>query len=132
MSASLGKHLAVEFYDCDRWRLDDEALLRRESVAAVGAMRATVVEVYSHRFVPYGVSVVVLLRESHLTLHTWPEHGTASLDVFVCGPSRDPRRAAEYVGKMLQATRAAEFLFERGQAEPPAPPVWREARPVSR
>ena len=81
MSKLLGKHLLVEFYGCDRQRLNDIEFLKEQSTAAAEVMGATVVGVHTHRFQPVGVSIVVILSESHLALHTWPEHGTASVDM---------------------------------------------------
>lgn len=115
MSRSLGKHLVVELFGCEQSRLDDERLLRVESAAAAEAMAASVVAVHAHRFLPHGVSVVVVLRESHLTLHTWPEYGTASLDLFVCGSSTKPEAARNHLLRVLGATRAIELTLDRGQ-----------------
>jgi S-adenosylmethionine decarboxylase proenzyme len=111
----LGRHLLVELYGCDRARLDDDEFLRTLCVAAAEAMGATVVGVHAHRFQPMGVSVVVVLAESHLALHTWPEHAIASLDVFVCNHSTDPRAAMVHMARHLNALRTAELELERGR-----------------
>src|SRR5262245_15663155 len=79
----LGRQLLVEFYGCDRNRLDDAEFVKSQSVTAAEAMGARVLGAYAHRFQPCGVSVVVVLAESHLALHTWPEYATASVDIFV-------------------------------------------------
>ena len=121
----LGRHLLIELYDCDPSRLDDETLLREECVAAAKAMGATVVGVHSHRFQPVGVSVVVVLAESHLALHTWPEHGTASADVFVCSPRIEPQQAKAYLSESLRATRVAELELDRGREERETSAGWR-------
>ncbi len=125
MSELLGRHLLVELYDCDRDRLDDLEFLKAEGVAAAEAMGATVMAVHAHRYEPQGVSVVILLAESHLSLHTWPEHGTASLDVYVCGRTNDPHRARRLLGSSLAARRFADLEVERGRLDRQSAPAWR-------
>ena len=125
MSMLMGKQLLVELYGCDRARLDDEEFLRSQSVAAAEAMGATVVGVHSHRFQPVGVSIVLVLAESHLALHTWPEQSAASLDVFVCSRAIDPHRAQEHLAECLRADRSAEVELERGNLDAVPPPRWR-------
>ena len=126
MSKALGNHLLVELYGCDRARLDDEEFLRAHGEAAAAAMRATVVAVHSHRFEPVGVSVVVVLAESHLALHTWPEHGTASVDIFVCSPQTDPHRAKAHLADCLRAERCAELELHRGRFDREQAAQWRQ------
>jgi S-adenosylmethionine decarboxylase proenzyme len=109
----LGRHLLAELYDCDAGRLDDEPFLRARCVAAAREMGARVVGEHGLRYGPLGVTVVVILAESHLTLHTWPERGAAALDVFVCGPSADPARALGLLVEALGARRVTELAVRR-------------------
>lgn len=127
VSKSLGKHLLVEFFGCDRARLDDEEFLRTQALSAAEAMGATIVGVHSHRFQPMGVSIVVVLAESHLALHTWPEHATASLDVFVCSPATDPHQAKAHLAQCLNASRTAELELERGRLASALAQHWHHA-----
>jgi S-adenosylmethionine decarboxylase proenzyme len=127
VSKLLGRHLLVELHGCDRARLDDEEFLRNHCVAAAKAMGATVVGVHAHRFQPMGVSVVVVLAESHLALHTWPEHATASLDVFVCSHATDPHEAKNHLARHLNAVRTAELELERGRLDHTEHRPWTEA-----
>ena len=124
----LGRHLLVELYGCDRARLDDEEFLRSQCVAAAEAMGATVMGVHAHRFQPMGVSVVVVLAESHLAMHTWPEHGTASLDLFVCSATTDPHQAKSHLAQSLNATRTAELELERGRLDHSRTQRWLQAQ----
>ena len=82
---ALGKHVLLELYDCDpntlRFPADSERIL----LAAADAMGATVVDSHFHAFPVHGVSGVVVIAESHITVHTWPEHRYAAVDVFSCG-----------------------------------------------
>ena len=86
-----------------------EALMR-QAVAAAGA---TVVECLLHRFSPQGVSGVVVVEESHLSIHTWPESGYAAVDFYTCGGS-DPERAHPVLMEGLGAASAEVMVIERG------------------
>jgi S-adenosylmethionine decarboxylase proenzyme len=132
VSNVLGRHLLVELYGCDPARLDDEAFLRTEGSAAATAMGATVVAVHSHRFKPVGVSVVVVLAESHLALHTWPEHGAASVDIFVCSPDIDPHRAKSQLAAALDAARCCELELQRGCLDRGRAEAWRQVELAAR
>jgi S-adenosylmethionine decarboxylase proenzyme len=123
----LGRQLLVDLYGCDRSRLDDAEFLRVQTVAAAEAMGARVVESHCHRFEPLGVSVIVLLSESHMALHTWPEHGAASIDIFVCSSVIDPHRAKAALASSLNASRIGEMELRRGNLEHEGPRRWRGA-----
>ena len=131
MSKLLGRHLLVELYGCDRDRLDDAEYLKSHGVAASQAMGATVVGAHAHRFQPVGVSVVVVLSESHLALHTWPERGTASIDIFVCSPTINPHEAKALLANSLCATDAAEMEIRRGELQHEPTPRWRHTKSMS-
>jgi S-adenosylmethionine decarboxylase proenzyme len=123
----LGRHLLVDLFGCDRTRLDDVDYLRGQAVAAAEAMGATVVGVHAHRFQPHGVSVFLVLAESHLAIHTWPEHATASLDIFVCSQETDPHRGKTHLADCLRSDHAAEIELERGQLDSARTRRWRHA-----
>lgn len=110
---TLARHLLCEYRGCAPDLLDDlqamEALLR-ESAAAAGA---TVLAAQFHRFRPQGVSGVLLIAESHLSLHTWPEAGYAAVDFYTCGRC-DPHRAHEVIARGLRATETETLLVTRG------------------
>ena len=92
---ALGRHLLVELYDCDREVLNDLDLIRDVMVKAAIDCGAVVLGDSFHRFSPQGVSGVVVIAESHLSIHTWPEYGYAAVDVFTCGTTVHPEKAAE-------------------------------------
>lgn len=81
----LGRHVHLDLYDCADVVLAPPAVHERLLLAAARAMGATVVGRHFHAFSPHGVSGVVMIAESHLTVHTWPEHRFAAVDVFSCG-----------------------------------------------
>ena len=77
-------------------------------------MGATVVSSHFHQFSPYGISGVVIIQESHLTLHTWPEYGYAAVDVFTCGDI-DLDAGVVYLQEALEAGRWEWSIHERGK-----------------
>ncbi|MEN9969717.1 MAG: hypothetical protein RIR94_1924, partial [Bacteroidota bacterium] len=84
-STALGNHILVEFMNCDPHVMNDVAAIERDMVGAARKAEATVINSTFHHFSPYGVSGVVVIQESHLAIHTWPEYGYAAVDVFTCG-----------------------------------------------
>jgi spermidine synthase len=131
VSNQLGRHLLVEFYLCNRDRLDDAKFLKDQCIAAAEAMGATVVGAHAHRFQPIGVSVVVILSESHLALHTWPERATASMDVLVCSPAVNPHKVKRFLAESLIAMDTAEMEICRGTLRQQQAPRWLHANPTS-
>jgi len=85
MSLALGNHILVEFMNCDPHVMNDVAAIERDMVGAAQKAGATVINSTFHHFSPYGVSGVVVIQESHLAIHTWPEYGYAAVDLFTCG-----------------------------------------------
>lgn len=85
MSVALGNHILVEFMNCEPHIMNDVAAIERDMVAAAQKAGATVINSTFHHFSPYGVSGVVVIQESHLAIHTWPEYGYAAVDLFTCG-----------------------------------------------
>jgi len=84
-NVALGNHILVEFMNCDPHIMNDVAAIERDMVAAAQRAGATVINSTFHHFSPYGVSGVVVIQESHLAIHTWPEYGYAAVDLFTCG-----------------------------------------------
>ena len=111
---SLGRHLVAEFYGCDPKVLDDIEAIERHMMSSAYESGATVVNSTFHRFLPYGVSGVVVISESHLAIHTWPEYGYAAVDLFTCGDDVNPWKAFEYLKKALKAERVEVVEHLRG------------------
>jgi len=114
MKKSLGRHLIAEFYDCEPEFLDDVHSVEQNMKNAAIEAGATVVGSSFHRFLPYGVSGVVIISESHLTIHTWPEYGYAAIDLFTCGEEADPWKAFDYLKKAFSARRTHVVEHKRG------------------
>ncbi len=120
---SLGLHIIAEFYDCDFKQLCDHAIIEKEMVTAAKKSGATIISSNFHTFNPYGVSGVVVIAESHLTIHTWPEHNFAAVDLFTCGPSIEPWKAFEHLKKILNADKVETQEIPRGCIIPQNNPV---------
>ena len=91
----LGRHVIAEYYGCSPELLDDQAGLVDQMVTAARRAGATPVKQEFHHFAPHGISGVVIIMESHLTVHTWPELRYAAVDFFTCGEHTDPLLAHE-------------------------------------
>ncbi len=103
VSVALGRQMAVEYYDCDPHVLADASGLEKIFLRAAEAAHATVVESCFHAFAPQGVSGVVVISESHLAVHAWPEHDYAAVDIFTCGDKIDFDAAAECLHRELHS-----------------------------
>lgn len=108
------RHSIMELWECNVDFLNDRQLIEKIMVEAALEAGAEVREVAFHKFAPQGVSGVVIISESHLTIHTFPEHGYASIDVFTCGERINPKVAAGLIAKKLNANRIYEMNLERG------------------
>ena len=109
-----GTHLIVDLWDAEG--LDDLSHVEATLTACVEAAGATLLHIHLHHFTPNGgVSGVAVLAESHISIHTWPEHGYAALDVFMCGDAR-PHESVEVLRKSFRPGRIAveEILRGRG------------------
>lgn len=108
-----GKHLLLELRGCDRERLDDLEQIETHLRAAAVAAGASIVQATFHRFAPQGVSGLVVLEESHLSVHTWPEVGYAAVDMFTCGDC-EPEAAVAVLRDGLNAESCEVMVVERG------------------
>ncbi len=93
----LGTHLLLDMVGCSFQLLDDIDQVRSLLLKAATEARATVLGHSFHKFSPQGVSGVVVIAESHISIHTWPEQGYAALDIFTCGDHAMPYRAVEFL-----------------------------------
>lgn len=106
-----------EFWECDRSLLEDRERIEQLMRRAAEAAEATVVASASHHLEPQGVSCVVLLEESHCSVHTWPEFGYAAVDFFTCGTCR-PELGHRLLARELGAGRAEVMILSRGRHAP--------------
>ncbi|MBC7331940.1 MAG: S-adenosylmethionine decarboxylase proenzyme [Synergistetes bacterium] len=112
---ALGRHVLVEAYECNPELLDDIQFLQEAMVEAATRTGAEVVDVVFRKFQPYGVSGVVVISESHLAIHTWPEYGYAAIDLFTCGETADPWKAFSYLAEALESKKVTTLEVQRGR-----------------
>lgn len=117
---SLGKHLIVELYDCDFDLINDVSHVEKILVEAVAISKATIVQPVFHQFSPHGVSGVVVIAESHFSIHTWPEYGYCALDIFTCGELIDSDASLAYLQKAFKAGGLSVMEIKRGVLNLPA------------
>ncbi|AOH56042.1 adenosylmethionine decarboxylase [Peribacillus muralis] len=110
---TMGRHVISELWGCDFEKLNNIDLIEQIFVDAALKSGAEVREVAFHKFAPQGVSGVVIISESHLTIHSFPEHGYASIDVYTCG-NLDPNIAADYIAEALNAQTRENIELPRG------------------
>ena len=111
---ALGRHILVEFFLCNPEVLNDVSTVETAMVDAATIAGATVISSDFHHFSPYGVSGVVVIQESHLALHTWPEYQYAAADLFTCGDEVNPWLAFDHLKEILQAKTHSALELHRG------------------
>src|ERR1700693_4480034 len=110
-----GTHLIVDLKGAKH--LDDVAPIKRAFIQSVEAAGATLLHIHLHHFSPTGgVSGVAVLAESHISIHTWPEHAFAALDVFMCGCC-DPKDTIPVLKRAFEPERIEVHEILRGEAE---------------
>jgi len=117
MESPFGKHILAEYFECECTYLDSEPAIRNLMLEAASRTGAIVVGDIFHHFSPQGVTGVVVIAESHLAIHTWPEFAYASVDLFTCGTRVDPWIGFEYIKEKLQSRRWVSKEIIRGIAE---------------
>ncbi len=109
----LGSHLIAELFNCDEFYISDCKKVENVILAAAELAGTTVIKHFFHEFSPHGVSGVVIIAESHFTIHTWPEHGYAAIDIFTCGDIVY-QPAIDYIKSEFKAKECSTFHFSRG------------------
>ncbi|PYN98545.1 MAG: S-adenosylmethionine decarboxylase proenzyme [Candidatus Rokuibacteriota bacterium] len=111
---ALGRHLLLELFDCDSESINNLEAVKSSLIEAAKRAQATIVDVVFHEFNPFGISGVVVIAESHLSIHTWPEYRYAAVDVFSCGEVLQPEIAVNYLVEQFGAERASVVEMQRG------------------
>ncbi len=115
MSPSLGFQKLIELFDCEPSTLERVPWIERTMLDAANRADATIVSHSFHQFLPWGVSGVVVIAESHMTIHTWPEHGYAAVDFFFCDPEMDTDAAIDVLRARLRPGRIDITDVRRGR-----------------
>ena len=111
---ALGKQILVEYYDCEDSRINDVSFIESALLKATKASRATIISHNFHKFSPYGVSGVVVIAESHVAIHTWPEYNYAAVDIFTCGDTIDPWIIQEQLKDEFNSQNVSSIEMKRG------------------
>jgi S-adenosylmethionine decarboxylase len=111
---ALGRHVLLELKQCDREVLEDIGEIREILLGAAERAKAKVVGESFHQFSPQGVSGVVIIAESHLSIHTWPEWSYAAVDIFTCGDSANIDEAVESMTRSLSCQNLSVLEISRG------------------
>ena len=116
MNNVVGQHIILDVHNCkSKNMLTDVDTIRAVLVSAAIQARATVVTDTLHSFgVDGGVTGVIVLAESHISIHTWPEHKYAAVDIFMCGDKCNPIKAAEVITNNLNGYGRLTAVHERG------------------
>ena len=113
---TIGRHLIAEYYGCDFNAINNVEYVRSHMCQAAIKIGATVLGEKFHQFSPQGVSGTVVIAESHLSIHTWPEKGYVAVDIFTCG-GLEPNIGFEYLGEVLKAKTGRVQEILRGLPE---------------
>ena len=109
----IGTHIVADFWDCD---FNDNAdHLRKLLINAAHVSNATVLGSVVHQFEPEGSTALVLLAESHISAHTWPEYGYIAIDIFTCGHNMKPEVAIDYLKAALKPKKIQKHTLSRGE-----------------
>ncbi len=114
MAKTLGLHILADLYGVEAERIDRVEDVRDLLETAVKVADLTKISSHYYQFQPHGATGVVLLAESHISIHTWPEHGLATVDVYTCGDPSKAYKAMEYIINTLEPKRVDKQVHERG------------------
>ncbi len=118
MEDPLGEHYLIELYKCDRELLDNLGVVSDTMLEAARLAGATVIDERFHKFSPQGVSGVVVIAESHLSIHTWPELGYAALDLFTCNHDMNIHTAMDLLRQTFKPEDVEIRYLARGILDP--------------
>ena len=123
----MGTHLVVDAWQAPTELLNDPEAIRKALLKAIDAGKATLIDLCVHQFSPHGVTATATLAESHIAIHTWPEHGYFAADLFFCGAGQ-PKLAMKILQTALQAKEIKTREFYRGIC--PEPKIVQEKQVV--
>ena len=112
--AVLGSQVVLDLYECETRHLDDIEWVKKTLVNAARVAGATIVETVFHKFAPWGISGVVVIAESHLAIHIWPENRYAAIDLFTCGENVQLDAACAFLTRAFRSRRPVRRRLTRG------------------
>jgi len=101
-------------YECDKIILNNVNLIKKILIQSAEVSGATIIKSHFHEFNPYGVSGIIVIAESHFSIHTWPEYGYCAIDIFTCGDLINNNKAVNYLKKQLKCKQISVLEIKRG------------------
>jgi len=114
---NFGVHIISDLYQCDPEKLTKIKEIEQFIEKVVEKSGLTKIKSYFHQFSPYGFTALVLLSESHLAIHTWPEYGYVSLDVYSCGPPDSSFSAHKKIVDFFRPKKTSTRVITRGKLD---------------
>ncbi len=111
---ALGRQILVEYYNCDPDIINDVSQIESILLEATRKSNASIISHNFHKFSPHGVSGTVVIAESHVAIHTWPEYGYAAVDIFTCGETIDPWIIQEHIKDCFRSGNVSSMEMKRG------------------
>lgn len=111
---ALGRQILVEYYDCNADVINDVAQVENILLTATRAAKASIISHNFHKFSPHGISGTVVIAESHVAIHTWPEYNYAAVDIFTCGETIDPWIIQEFIKEAFFSKNISSIEMKRG------------------
>ena len=116
---AIGRHIILEMWRCSGLSLNSLETAEQALREMVAALDVNLLDLKVYPFTPVGVTGIAIVSESHLVIHTWPEHGYAAVDIFTCGAPRDPQAAIGVLRHHFQPERVQVMEINRGQLDLP-------------
>lgn len=111
---ALGAQWLLDLFDCDPTGLDDLPALEALVTETAKQARLTLLQVATHRYEPQGITVIGLVAESHISIHTWPEHRFVSVDLFTCGSDAGYHKVCDALTSHFKAGHHSLMVLKRG------------------
>lgn len=111
----LGYQKTIDFYGCDPEKINSRDFIEEALLKAASMMKLTVINTTIHEFSPIGISGVIVIQESHIAIHTWPEHCYVALDIFTCNSSYSLEPGILWLKQVFGATHYEEDDIKRGR-----------------
>lgn len=116
---ALGRQILVEYYHCNPEIINDVTEIETILLEGTKRAKASIISHNFHKFSPHGVSGTIVIAESHIAIHTWPEYNYAAVDIFTCGETIDPWIIQEYVKDRFESKSISSMELKRGMFKVP-------------
>jgi S-adenosylmethionine decarboxylase len=116
---ALGRQVLVEYYHCNSTIINDVTEIETILLEATKRAKASIISHNFHKFSPHGVSGTIVIAESHIAIHTWPEYNYAAVDIFTCGETIDPWIIQEFLKEQFESKSISSMELKRGMFKVP-------------